>query len=171
MKNKFNKIISYYKDNVKMDSDTAWEVIHCLGRIIVCDSDLDKTQLWSIMRDVHEKLYGKHFDEHYATWEVDQMYHICKDNHREDHSIMFTIDEATEIHHKYFKHKKTDVTCWDMYVALNAQYHDNIELYKVWFSDNTIEQLRDKIVESCCINWFEDVDASDVKVWNYFKKV
>ena len=30
---------------------------------------------WCIMKDIHEELRGKHFDEVYATYQVDNMYH------------------------------------------------------------------------------------------------
>lgn len=40
----------------------------------------------------------------------------------------------------------------DVYVALNAQYHDNIELYKEWFGEDNIENIKDKIIESAIVN-------------------
>lgn len=64
-----------------------------------------------------------------------------------------------------------DITNWDVYVALNAQYHDNIELYKEWFGEDNIENIKDKIIESAIVNWFEDEDAGIEKVWNYFRAI
>lgn len=58
-----------------------------------------------------------------------------------------------------------------VYVALNAQYHDNIELYKEWFGEDNIENIKDKIIESAIVNWFEDEDAGIEKVWNYFRAI
>ena len=55
--------------------------------------------------------------------------------------------------------------------ALNAQYHDNIELYKEWFGEDNIENIKDKIIESAIVNWFEDEDAGIEKVWNYFRAI
>lgn len=57
------------------------------------------------------------------------------------------------------------------YVALNAQYHDNIELYKEWFGEDNIDNIKDKIIESTIVNWFEDEDADIEKVWNYFRAI
>lgn len=57
-----------------------------------------------------------------------------------------------------------DVTMWDVYVALNAQYHDNINLYEKWFPNATNNEIEDKIVEATISNWFEDEDASSDKV-------
>lgn len=56
-------------------------------------------------------------------------------------------------------------------LPLNAQYHDNIELYKEWFGEDNIENIKDKIIESAIVNWFEDEDAGIEKVWNYFRAI
>jgi hypothetical protein len=54
----------------------------------------------------------------------------------------------------------------DIYVAINAQYHDYAELFKNWFNDN-IDQ---KIIESAIVFWFKDVDyKAGNKVVEYFK--
>lgn len=55
----------------------------------------------------------------------------------------------------------------DVYVAINSQYHDYVELFKSWFGDN-VDQ---KIIESAIIFWFKDVDCkSRNKVVSYFKE-
>lgn len=64
-----------------------------------------------------------------------------------------------------------DVTIWDVYVALNAQYHDNINLYEKWFPNATNNEIEDKIIEATISNWFEDEDASSDKVWEYFRVI
>lgn len=47
----------------------------------------------------------------------------------------------------------------------------NIELYKEWFGEDNIENIKDKIIESAIVNWFEDEDAGIEKVWNYFRAI
>lgn len=64
-----------------------------------------------------------------------------------------------------------DVTMWDVYVALNAQYHDNIDLYEKWFSNANDSEIEEKIIEATIANWFEDEDASSDKVWEYFRVI
>lgn len=56
-------------------------------------------------------------------------------------------------------------------VAVNAQYHDYIRMYKQWFPNLTEEQLDEKIIHSAINFWFEDEDAGSGKVWNYFKNI
>ena len=53
----------------------------------------------------------------------------------------------------------------DIYVAINAQYHDYATLYKSWFGDN----IDTKIIESAIIFWFKDEDYHEgSKIVNYF---
>lgn len=81
------------------------------------------------------------------------------------------IDYNRKLYDKKFKSINSNITFWDVYVALNAQYHDNIELYKEWFGEDNIENIKDKIIESAIVNWFEDEDAGIEKVWNYFRAI
>lgn len=48
---------------------------------------------------------------------------------------------------------------------------NKIELYKEWFGEDNIENIKDKIIESAIVNWFEDEDAGIEKVWNYFRAI
>lgn len=59
----------------------------------------------------------------------------------------------------------------DVYVALNAQYHDYSRLYTEWYSNITNEDLDNKIIASAINFWFKDEDAGTGKVWNYFKNI
>ena len=85
-------------------------------------------------------------------------------------SNVYSID-VRKLYDKKFKSINSNITFWDVYVALNAQYHDNIELYKEWFGEDNIENIKDKIIESAIVNWFEDEDAGIEKVWNYFRAI
>lgn len=86
-------------------------------------------------------------------------------------SPMFTPIDVRKIYDKKIKSINSNITFWDVYVALNAQYHDNIELYKEWFGEDNIDNIKDKIIESAIVNWFEDEDAGIEKVWNYFRAI
>lgn len=52
----------------------------------------------------------------------------------------------------------------DVYVAINAQYHDYAKLFEEWFGGN----IDDKVFESAITFWFKDVDFDGDKVWEYF---
>ena len=55
----------------------------------------------------------------------------------------------------------------DIYVAINAQYHDYCELFEKWFGNNFDE----KIIASAVDFWFEDDDFEGNKVWKYFNEM
>lgn len=58
-------------------------------------------------------------------------------------------------------------TIGDIYVAINAQYHDYCELFEKWFGSNFDE----KIIASAVDFWFEDDDFDGNKVWKYFNEM
>lgn len=57
-----------------------------------------------------------------------------------------------------------DVEPCDVYVAINAQYHDYVKLFEEWFGGN----IDNKVFESAITFWFKDVDFDGDKVWEYF---
>lgn len=81
------------------------------------------------------------------------------------------IENAKKIYDRRIRPLNKDVTMWDVYVALNAQYHDNIDLYEKWFSNANDSEIEEKIIEATIANWFEDKDASSDKVWEYFRVI
>lgn len=59
---------------------------------------------------------------------------------------------------------QADVEPCDVYVAINAQYHDYAKLFEEWFGGN----IDNKVFESAITFWFKDVDFDGDKVWEYF---
>lgn len=57
-----------------------------------------------------------------------------------------------------------DVEPCDVYVAINAQYHDYAKLFEEWFGGN----IDNKVFESAITFWFKDVDFDGDKIWEYF---
>lgn len=60
--------------------------------------------------------------------------------------------------------KLIDVEPCDVYVAINAQYHDYAKLFEEWFGGN----IDNKVFESAITFWFKNVDFDGDKVWEYF---
>lgn len=83
----------------------------------------------------------------------------------QDKLIQCEIDnKAKEICERYRGVIPVSATPTDVYVAINSQYHDYVELFKSWFGDN-VDQ---KIIESAIIFWFKDVDCkAENKVVEY----
>lgn len=101
----------------------------------------------------------------YAMDLVSDMYHT--EGGRKYSGEKFDIHKAKEICERYRGVIPVSATPTDVYVAINSQYHDYVELFKSWFGDN-VDQ---KIIESAIIFWFKDVDCkSRNKVVSYFKE-
>lgn len=96
---------------------------------------------------------------------LSDMYHT--EGGRKYSGEKFDIHKAKEICERYRGVIPVSATPTDVYVAINSQYHDYVELFKSWFGDN-VDQ---KIIESAIIFWFKDVDCkSRNKVVSYFKE-
>lgn len=77
----------------------------------------------------------------------------------------FDMLKAKEICERYRGIIPQSATHGDVYVAINAQYHDYCELFKAWFGDS----VDSKIIESAINFWFKDDDFKEgCKVWKYF---
>lgn len=78
--------------------------------------------------------------------------------------IWDAIDADHEICERYKEVLPNDVEPCDVYVAINAQYHDYAKLFEEWFGGN----IDNKVFESAITFWFKDVDFDGDKVWEYF---
>ena len=108
--------------------------------------------------------YNEHFNDHYAKYIVSEMYHI--DNGKKCVGEFFDMHKAKEIQERYRGIISSDITAADIYVAINAQYHDYCELFKTWFGGN----IDSKIIESAMVFWFKDIDYNKgFKLTDYFK--
>lgn len=105
---------------------------------------------------------GYHFNEYEAKELVEQMYHV-KDN-KKYIGEKYDMNKAHEICERYKEVLPNDVEPCDVYVAINAQYHDYAKLFEEWFGGN----IDNKVFESAITFWFKDVDFDGDKVWEYF---
>lgn len=93
---------------------------------------------------------------------VEQMYHV-KDN-KKYIGEKYDMNKAHEICERYKEVLPNDVEPCDVYVAINAQYHDYAKLFEEWFGGD----IDNKVFESAITFWFKDVDFDGDKVWEYF---
>lgn len=123
----------------------------------------DKDRLFRIMLD-GDGGTNNHFDESTAKYLVSQMYHTSSG--RKLIGEKYDMSKAKEVADRYRGIIPQSATYADVYVALNAQYHDYCELLRIWFGDN----IDTKVVESAINFWFKDDDykSGGCKVYNYF---
>lgn len=163
----FKKIMQDYSLS-NISSNKIFNAIEDLDYIFNYVEEKDKHVFWQAMKNMHEHLYGEHFNETYAIYMVSQMYHT-KPNGNVCKGEKYSPDDAKIIYNKHVSSLGKGYTCWDVYVALNAQYHDYINLYKECHPNATEDELNDKLVKSAITFWFKDEDYNGCKVWNYFK--
>lgn len=105
---------------------------------------------------------GTHISEFEAKEIVSKMYHI--ENGRKYIGEKFDMYKAKEVCDRYRGIIPTSVTVCDIYVAINSQYHDYVELFKNWFNDS----VEHKVIESAIVFWFKDADCkAENKVVKY----
>lgn len=121
---------------------------------------------WMPDNDERRYMYnnlGNHFDMSEAKEIVSEMYH--NDNGSKQHGEHFSMNKAEEVYNKYKHQFVTDYSVEDVYVALNATYHDLCSLYKSWFGSNVDE----RIILTAITFWFKDEDYQGNKIYEYFE--
>lgn len=93
----------------------------------------------------------------------------CADNGKVCKGEIYNYDCAKNVFDKYVRNINSSITVWDVYVAINAQYHDYVRLYSEWFRNINKNELDNKIIESAITFYFKDEDSGSTKTWNYFK--
>lgn len=106
--------------------------------------------IYSAMRNGFDAINAKHNGK------------ICKGE-------IYNYDCAKNVFDKYVRNINSSITVWDVYVAINAQYHDYVRLYSEWFRNINKNELDNKIIESAITFYFKDEDSGSTKTWNYFK--
>lgn len=115
------------------------------------------------VKEAEEAMEAEHFTQEQARELVSQMYH-CHGG-RKYVGEKYCMKEAQEILDKYRGMIPSTATVTDIYIAINAQYHDYAVLFKSWFGSD----IDDKIIEAALIFWFYDQDYKyDSKVYKYF---
>lgn len=111
--------------------------------------------------------YGdEHFNKQEAKRTVDEMYHV-KDG-KKYIGEKYDMQKAHEVCSKFKDKLEDEVEVANVYVAINAQYHDYCELFEKWFGKGNFD---DMIFESAISFWFDDVDFGEDKLWKYFNEL
>lgn len=124
--------------------------------------DWDSDNMYQRMNYMRHSMENP-IDEQFARETVASMYHT--ENDRKYVGEKFNMHKAKEVKEHYKHMIPSDVTEEEIYLAINAQYHDYCALFKSW----NLSNIDHKIIESAIVFWFNDVDYKDKsKVQNYF---
>lgn len=116
-------------------------------------------------RGMSDEYSNEHFIPSEAQYIVSEMYHT--ENGRRYTGEKYDFEKAKEVCERYRGFLPSTVTPVDVYVAINAQYHDYVNLFKSWFGD----RIDHKVIESAIVFWFKDEDnPGTAKLVNYFRE-
>lgn len=158
------------KENIakfKGDEQTMWASIKLVNKTLGQIREEHPSLYWNFMRDAHEIMQGKHYNEAYAAWEVEQMQHKTPDGkvYKGEH---WSKEQTNSVYAKYKASLPAEITPCDFYVALNTQWHDYICWAKEHFPNEP--DAENAIIEMAVRFWFKDDDWSEpTKVWEYFR--
>lgn len=125
---------------------------------------------WEDRHEIHryggylrDHMMEESFDEHDAKEIVSEMYHY--ETNRRITGEHFNMRKAEEVFEKYKEHFVTKASPCEVYIAINAFYHDFANLFKTWFGSN----IDEKIIMLAITFWFKDDDYQGNKLLNYFE--
>lgn len=126
------------------------------------DWDMEYDDMYKTAKYAKEVAEGA-FDEFEAKEIVSEMYHYEAD--RRQVGEHFDMHKAKEVFEKYKDHFVVKATPCDVYVAINAFYHDLGKVLKSWFGSN----IDEKVILLAITFWFKDDDYQGNKLLNYFE--
>lgn len=152
------------------ESNPAIKLVKPLAKRAIINNDDDERMLLMRMLGVGEdERYGygdEHFNKQEAKRTVDEMYHV-KDG-KKYIGEKYDMQKAHEVCNRFKDKLEEEVEAADVYVAINAQYHDYCELFEKWFGKGNFDEM---VFESAIAFWFDDVDFGEDKLWKYFNEL
>ena len=123
-----------------------------------------KSVLAAITGKSSKSEFPSQMTEEEAKEVVSKMWHY--EDEEKDKGEHFSMHKAKEICEMYHDMLPAPTKYPEIYVAINAQYHDYGKLFEYWFGSH----IDSKLIESALVFWFGDVDYPHAsKVSKYFK--
>lgn len=146
-----------------------WATVKHLSDFIEPMREAHPTEYWQFIKETYAEMAGEHYNEMFGSWQIAQMSY--KDKTGEVHSSPhWTTAQYKTVYEKVKSRIKSQAyTCWDFAVTLEMIYSDNICMYKTWWPDATEEDLTVKVIDAA-INFLNDDDNPECKIWRYFNK-
>lgn len=146
-----------------------WPAVKRMSDFIEPMETSHPNEYWKLIKDLYSDMAGEHYNEMFGAWQIAQMSY--KDKMGEVHqSPHWTNAQYKAVYEKVKPRIKSQAyTCWDFAVTLEMVYSDNICLYKTWWPEATEDDLATKVVDAA-INFLNDDDYPECKIWRYFNK-
>lgn len=133
---------------------TMWASIESVSDLLEDLREDYPDKYWAFMRRAHEDIHGKHYNEEFARWDIEQMHSTDPNGikHIGQHWSKAEVVQAMQGHPM-----AASVTECDKWVAANAMWHD---LHR-GFDDK-------QIILATILFFFADTDwQGDGKIWCY----
>lgn len=156
----YKELIDDYQLRGIVSEKKMLESIEILDGAMMCLKEQDPDVYDETIRAIHRIFCGPHYNSCFAKQDVAKMHHknLKGEEKRGEH---WNIEQVKEVA-KNFSFP-TNTTPWDIYVALNANWHDKNVSFKKWFGDD----CDSKIIDDAISFYFKDDDAPDGKIWIY----
>lgn len=160
-----------YLEAVKGYSETGteaemWKFVKLMDSHMCELEQKDPAEFWKIMRGMHAISCGAHYNEVFAKHDVSKMFHTDEMGNKV-FGEYWTIAQVKEAVTPYLSKIPSTYNIYDAYVALNANWHDKVKLWKKKLPD-IYEQ---EIIEDAINFYMLDEDAPEGKVWIYIQSL
>lgn len=159
------ELIKEYPQNFTGSSQKMWDTIDIVSEAMEYVETSKPELYWETIKAIYRVLCGGHYNQKFAEWQVNKMFHIGTDGkeYKGAHWTKSQVDEVIAAHRNEIPKSYTD---WDVYVALNASYHDLCKTKKKRYPDT----YENEIILDAISFWFNDDDMKEDKVWDYFNR-
>lgn len=159
---RLKELIKDYQAKGLGSEKKMWLAVEALDEAMMCLKEKAPKMYDETMRDMHEVFCGPHYNEPFAVEDVACLYHKNKKGEtvKGEHWNMEQVSNAVKGHSI-----PGNATPYDVYVALNAHWHDKEVKFGEWFGDDADK----RIIEDAVCSYFNDADAPEGKVWLYME--
>lgn len=141
------------KDKGVANESKMWDSVSALDPAMELLEREHPDEYWKMMRRQHEILFGPHYDEEFAEYDIDQL-HWTDSNGQKHHGAHWTKQQVLDATAGMsFPSGTTDCDKW---VAMNS-----------WYSDLCKDMAEDMILKTGYRYFFADEDANAGKIWRY----
>ena len=151
----YKKMVHYAKAAGVANEKVMWESIESVSELLEEIKEAHPQIYWDFMRKQHGIMYGGHYDELFAMYDVEMLSYTDKTGAKKT-GAHWTVDQI-EAATAGMRHP-AGTTKWDKYVAYNAAYAD---LGKVLEEGD--------VLKAGHALYFADEDwGSDTKIWDMY---
>lgn len=146
-----------------------WEVTKNVSDFIKPLKESNPEDYWLFIKNTFATLNGPHYNEDFAMWQINRMYYKNK-NGEKITSPHYSKDKYKSVYESIKSRlNNNNYNLWDIAVTMEMVYSDNVCLYMSWWDNITEDMLLEKVTDEV-INYLNDDDDTEGKIWNRFNK-